>query len=64
MKLRSYTVALATTAALVGAGLAVPSAFADNITSATPTAATAAAPSAPVDGFSWPNVEAVSYTHL
>ena len=60
MKLRSYTVALATTAALVGAGLAVPSAFADNITSGTPTAATAAAPSAPVDGFSWPNVEVVA----
>lgn len=57
MKLKHYSIALATTAALVGAGLAVPTAFAEN---ATPTAAEAPAQSAPVDGFSWPDVEVVA----
>lgn len=56
MRLKKYALALATTAALAGAGMTVPNALAQNDTNAD---TNQTAPE-PVEGFSWPNVEVVA----
>ena len=60
MSLKKYTVTLATTAALVGAGLTVPNALAEDAGTGAVPATAQAAPQDPVDGFSWPDVEVVA----
>lgn len=56
MRLKKYALALATTAALAGAGMTVPNALAQNDANAD---TNQTAPE-PVEGFSWPNVEVVA----
>lgn len=56
MRLKKYALALATTAALAGAGMTVPNALAQNDANAD----TNQTAQEPVEGFSWPNVEVVA----